>query len=580
VIEKAIIPKLLERQKIAGLFAVSILKNNSLKFFNTSQKIKKDNNKLKYLLEEKKSQLKGVFATIDDANLVIDFLNDAFLVIDLEGNVMKMNAAAERFFNYNLQNGSINFVDFIYYKDYAYSMNSFAQLLDEGHFHNYIARISTKNKEIKWVKINASIVYDKFNKAIAAQGIIIDITEQREREISIDFFNNLAKSILGKESITEMAWLISNSIANYLGTNDCVIYLVDKTTNTLDQIAVFDNKLSGSKGIINKLSLPIGKGIVGYVAKSGNSEIISDTSKDKRYIIDDAIRLSEITIPIKIDGQVIGIIDAEHKKKDYFKKEHVETLESVANLVVLQFKSALNLRERNKSDIKNRELLKKLKKSNEELQEYAHIVSHDLKSPLRSIAALTSWIKTDNIAAFDEASLQNFEDLELTLQNMDNLISDVLKFASLNAKPTEYKPIDLDLLVRNLINVLYVPENISINILNKLPIVKGDKIRFQQLFQNLIDNAIKFSNKEKGFINIDFKDYNSFYKFSVKDNGIGIQEKHFENIFKIFQSLEKAKNSSGIGLSMVKKIVNIYKGEIWLESKIEKGTTFYFTIKK
>jgi PAS domain S-box-containing protein len=580
VIEKAIIPKLLERQKIAGLFAVSILKNNSLKFFNTSQKIKKDNNKLKYLLEEKKSQLKGVFATIDDANLVIDFLSDAFLVIDLEGNVMKMNAAAESFFNYNLQNGSINFVDFIYYKDYAYSMNSFAQLLDEGHFHNYIARISTKNKEIKWVKINASIVYDKFNKAIAAQGIIIDITEQREREISIDFFNNLAKSILGKESITEMAWLISNSIANYLGTNDCVIYLVDKTTNTLDQIAVFDNKLSGSKGIINKLSLPIGKGIVGYVAKSGNSEIISDTSKDKRYIIDDAIRLSEITIPIKIDGQVIGIIDAEHKKKDYFKKEHVETLESVANLVVLQFKSALNLRERNKSDIKNRELLKKLKKSNEELQEYAHIVSHDLKSPLRSIAALTSWIKTDNIAAFDEVSLQNFEDLEMTLQNMDNLISDVLKFASLNAKPTEYKPIDLDLLVRNLINVLYVPENISINILNKLPIVKGDKIRFQQLFQNLIDNAIKFSNKEKGFINIDFKDYNSFYKFSVKDNGIGIQEKHFENIFKIFQSLEKAKNSSGIGLSMVKKIVNIYKGEIWLESKIEKGTTFYFTIKK
>jgi PAS domain S-box-containing protein len=580
VIEKAIIPKLLERQKIAGLFAVSILKNNSLKFFNTSQKIKKDNNKLKYLLEEKKSQLKGVFATIDDANLVIDFLSDAFLVIDLEGNVMKMNAAAESFFNYNLQNGSINFVDFIYYKDYAYSMNSFAQLLDEGHFHNYIARISTKNKEIKWVKINASIVYDKFNKAIAAQGIIIDITEQREREISIDFFNNLAKSILGKESITEIAWLISNSIANYLGTNDCVIYLVDKTTNTLDQIAVFDNKLSGSKGIINKLSLPIGKGIVGYVAKSGNSEIISDTSKDKRYIIDDAIRLSEITIPIKIDGQVIGIIDAEHKKKDYFKKEHVETLESVANLVVLQFKSALNLRERNKSDIKNRELLKKLKKSNEELQEYAHIVSHDLKSPLRSIAALTSWIKTDNIAAFDEVSLQNFEDLEMTLQNMDNLISDVLKFASLNAKPTEYKPIDLDLLVRNLINVLYVPENISINILNKLPIVKGDKIRFQQLFQNLIDNAIKFSNKEKGFINIDFKDYNSFYKFSVKDNGIGIQEKHFENIFKIFQSLEKAKNSSGIGLSMVKKIVNIYKGEIWLESKIEKGTTFYFTIKK
>jgi PAS domain S-box-containing protein len=570
VIEKANIPKALERQKKARSLAEPILMSNSLELYNISRKIKKENNKLEDLLEEKKSQLKGVFGTI----------NDAYLVTNLEGNVMNMNDVAESFFGYNLQNESINVVDLIYSKDYAYAMNSFIQLLDIGHFHDYILRISTKNQEIKWVKINASIIYDKFNKAIAAQGIISDITEQREGEISLDFINNLAKSILGKESITEMAWLISNSIANYLGTNDCVIYLVNQTTNTLDQIAVFDNKLSGNKGIINRLTLPIGKGIVGYVAKTGNSEIISDTSKDKRYIIDDAIRLSEITIPIKIDGQVIGIIDAEYKEKDYFKKEHVKTLESAANLVVLQFKSALNLRERNKSEIKNRELLKKLKKSNEELQEYARIVSHDLKSPLRSIAGVTSWIKTDNIAAFDEASLQNFEDLDITLQTMDNLISDVLKYASLNAKVIEDKPIDLDSLVRNLINVLYVPENISINILNKLPIVKGCEVRFQQLFQNLIGNAIKFSNKEKGFINIDFKDYNSFYKFSIKDNGIGIQKKHFENIFKIFQSLEKAKNSSGIGLSMVKKIVNIYKGEIWLESKIEKGTTFYFTIKK
>ncbi len=479
-----------------------------------------------------------------------------------------------------MQDEAINVADVIYTKDYAYAMNSFDQLLELGHYHDYIVRIITKSKEIKWVQINASIIYNKFNKAVAAQVITRDITKQREEKITLDLINNIAKSILGKESITEIGWLISNSIANYLGTNDCVIYLVNESTSTLEQIAVFDNKLSGNRGIINKLILPIGEGIVGYVSKTGKSEIISDTSKDKRYIVDDAIRFSEIAIPIMSNGQVIGVIDAEHKEKDYFKKEHINTLESIANLVVLQFKSALNLRELKKVEIKNRELLKKLKKSNEELQEYAHIVSHDLKSPLRSIAALTSWIKTDNIAAFDKSSLQNFKDLEITLETMDNLISDVLKYASLDAKVLEDKPVKLDSLIRNLINVLYVPENISINILNKLPIIKGDKIKFQQLFQNLIGNAIKFSNKEKGFINIDVEDYNSFYKFSIKDNGIGIRKKHFKSIFKIFQSLEKAKNSSGIGLSIVKKIVDIYDGEIWLESKIEIGTTFYFTIKK
>ena len=570
MIEKGIIQRALERQKKARSIAEQILESKSLELYNTSQELKKDKNKLEDLLEEKKSQLKGVFKTI----------NDAYFVIDLEGNVLKMNDVAKVFFGYNLQDEAINVADVIYTKDYAYAMNSFDQLLELGHYHDYIVRIITKSKEIKWVQINASIIYNKFNKAVAAQVITRDITKQREEKITLDLINNIAKSILGKESITEIGWLISNSIANYLGTNDCVIYLVNESTSTLEQIAVFDNKLSGNRGIINKLILPIGEGIVGYVSKTGKSEIISDTSKDKRYIVDDAIRFSEIAIPIMSNGQVIGVIDAEHKEKDYFKKEHINTLESIANLVVLQFKSALNLRELKKVEIKNRELLKKLKKSNEELQEYAHIVSHDLKSPLRSIAALTSWIKTDNIAAFDKSSLQNFKDLEITLETMDNLISDVLKYASLDAKVLEDKPVKLDSLIRNLINVLYVPENISINILNKLPIIKGDKIKFQQLFQNLIGNAIKFSNKEKGFINIDVEDYNSFYKFSIKDNGIGIRKKHFKSIFKIFQSLEKAKNSSGIGLSIVKKIVDIYDGEIWLESKKKKGNTFYFTIKK
>ncbi len=163
---------------------------------------------------------------------------------------------------------------------------------------------------------------------------------------------------------------------------------------------------------------------------------------------------------------------------------------------------------------------------------------------------------------------------------MENLISDILKYLSLDAVVSEEEEVNLNFLVKKVIHVLYVPDTISINILNSLPTVKGDKIKFNQLFQNLIDNAIKFSNKEKGFINIDVEDCNSFYKFSIEDNGIGIEKRYFDTIFKIFQSLKIEKNSSGIGLSVVKKIVNIYKGEVWLESEIEKGTTFYFTIKK
>ena len=142
------------------------------------------------------------------------------------------------------------------------------------------------------------------------------------------------------------------------------------------------------------------------------------------------------------------------------------------------------------------------------------------------------------------------------------------------------KDVDLNSLFDDLRKIILIPENISLNILKKLPIVKGDSTKFKQLFQNLVSNAVKFSNKEKGVIEIDYIVEASFYLFSVKDNGIGIEKKHHEKIFKIFHSLNKSKESTGIGLSIAKRVVELYKGDIWLESEEGKGTTFYFTIKK
>ena len=134
--------------------------------------------------------------------------------------------------------------------------------------------------------------------------------------------------------------------------------------------------------------------------------------------------------------------------------------------------------------------------------------------------------------------------------------------------------------VNDLKKILYVPENVEIVIHNSLPTVHGDKVKLQQLFQNLISNAVKFIDKEKGTVEIDFKEHTSFYEFSVKDNGMGIEKKHHKKIFKIFHALDKSKTSSGIGLSIVKKIIDHYGGEIWLESEVSKGTIFHFTLKK
>lgn len=691
-----ILNRALAREKLARKHAERILEEKSLKLFNTAEELKEANEKLELLLEEKTSELRGVFENI----------NDAYLIIDMEGNALKMNNVAKALFGYDLSKERLNVTELIYKPDANYAFKSFKKLRETGVFSDYTARIITKTRLVKWVHINASIIYDKRQQPIAAQGVIRDITEdkrtreliqeqkkeldvivnnsslgiiltqsgniqrtneaiqnalgytekelskmsikdvsfvedfpelekylikmdsgeldnfsinkkykkkdgsilwartninavrdslgnvkyqvalieditsERNRSLIIDTINNVAKSILGKMDIYEIAWEITNNIAEYLNSNDCVIYLVDHEKNILEQITAYGEKVDSKNHIINKIILPIGTGIVGTVAKTGTAELIRNTELDNRYILDDEKRLSEITVPIISDGKVIGIIDSEHKEKNYFTKEHLQTLKSIANLVAMQLKSAINLREREKAESKNKDLLKELEKSNDELQEYAHIVSHDLKSPLRSINALVSWIKEDNQGKLDVASLRNFGLIETTLEKMEQLISDILLYSSIGAETTEEHAVDLNSLIEDIKQILFIPEHISIQVLKKLPVVYGDKVKLQQLFQNLIGNAIKFNDKEKGVVKIDVSNKKSYYQFSIYDNGVGIDKKYHDKIFKIFHSLNENKESSGIGLSIVKKIINSFKGEVWVESEPGKGATFHFTIKK
>ena len=163
---------------------------------------------------------------------------------------------------------------------------------------------------------------------------------------------------------------------------------------------------------------------------------------------------------------------------------------------------------------------------------------------------------------------------------MEHLISDVLNYSSIVADNTITTDVNTNELVNGLINILYIPEHIEIKLVNTLPVVKGDKTKLQQVFQNLVSNAIKFSDKDKGIIEIDFLSKKDHYQFSIKDNGIGIEKKFHDKIFKIFHVLNKSKDSTGIGLSIVKKIINLHEGEIWLKSQPKIGSTFYFTLKK
>lgn len=230
---------------------------------------------------------------------------------------------------------------------------------------------------------------------------------------------------------------------------------------------------------------------------------------------------------------------------------------------------------------KQRELLLgNLEKQNKALNEYAHMVSHDLKAPLRSIDALLNWFIEDNAAILDDNNKKSLQLILSNVEKMDLLIKGILDYSSIDNQDIVNRKIDLNLLMEDIFRTIFIPDHVEIHINNKLPKVFGNDFRFKQLFQNLIQNAIKYNNKEKANIEIGSEENEQEIKFYIKDNGIGIPEKYQQKIFEIFSKLENNDHSTGIGLSIVKKIVDLYKGRIWLESQENIGTTFYFTILK
>ena len=224
-------------------------------------------------------------------------------------------------------------------------------------------------------------------------------------------------------------------------------------------------------------------------------------------------------------------------------------------------------------------LLDELAYQNQELSDYAHMVSHDLKSPLRSIDTLSAWLKEDYKDKLDENGKNSLNLIRNNVEKMDTLIKGILEYSTIGKNRIDIYDVDTNKLITDIVDIIYIPEHITVAYYD-LPVVKGDKYRLQQLFQNLISNAISYNDKETGRVEIGVSEKDEFWEFYVKDNGKGIEEVYFEKIFKTFQKLENKMESTGIGLSIVKKIVDLYGGKIWLTSQLNLGTTFYFTLKK
>ena len=220
-----------------------------------------------------------------------------------------------------------------------------------------------------------------------------------------------------------------------------------------------------------------------------------------------------------------------------------------------------------------------LEKRNQELYKFTYVVSHDLKAPLRAISSLAEWIEEDIEAKLNDDTRQNFELLKNRVNRMQRFIESLLKYSRIGREKTPPETFSVKDLLVDIIDSLAPPTTFAIAIGEFMPTLKTQKIALEQVFTNLISNAIKHHPNQAGKIAISTTEDEKFYYFSVTDDGSGIAPEHQERIFRIFQTLSNRDQSdnTGIGLSIVKKIVESQGGTIELESAIGKGTTFRFS---
>jgi len=266
------------------------------------------------------------------------------------------------------------------------------------------------------------------------------------------------------------------------------------------------------------------------------------------------------------------------------KGEGIPVLESVNSIKfggkLLLLETFIDIRERKKMEELTAQLIHDRELANNELKDFVYIISHDLKAPLRAIGSLSQWLYSDYQDKFDKEGKIQLDLLVNRVNRLQSLIDGILEYSRVGRIRDEKETLDPTVIIREIIDSLSPLSHISVIIGTPLPAVHYEKTRIRQVFSNLIGNAIRYMDKPQGEIHIGCIRDGDYWKFFVKDNGPGIDEKYYDRVFQIFQTLHARDEveSTGVGLTIVKKIVETYGGKVWIESEPGKGSTFYFTI--
>jgi len=502
-------------------------------------------------------------------------------------------------------------------------LESYAALKKDKPFESEYRTIDADG-EVHWVLARGIIEHDDTGEAVRFPGVVIDITERKTAENNLNFLTRASTQFSASMDYRQTLHNIASVVVPHLA-DWCSIDMLD-ADGQLEQVVVIHKdpkKVAWAKALRAKqgppdMSTPTG---VPHVIRTGEPElwpIITDemlvaSARDEKELklIRSVGFSSVIVVPMKIDDHVIGALSmVATESRLHYKPIDLEAATALANRAALAVYNA-NLYRAAQKELEEREWLqqqletannilesrvrerteqlqstnKNLERSNQELQDFAYVASHDLQEPLRKIQAFSNLLESEYADQLGEGK-DYVERMRNAAARMGTLIEDLLSFSRVTTKPRVDVDVPLNKIVEGVMSDLEsrIEETGGKMIVGKLPTVKADPTHMRQLFQNLIGNALKFHKPDTApVVNVSCKDtHQTFYEIKVTDNGIGFDQKYVDRIFAVFQRLHDrdSYDGTGIGLAVCRKIVERYGGTITAKSTKHKGATFVIRLPK
>jgi PAS domain S-box-containing protein len=536
-----------------------------------------------FILNNQKIRLKAEEALVEKTiqlNFALETSQAGAWNLDLEDGTATRTLLHDQIFGYKTLLPEWTFNDFmkhVFPEDRSLVQSSFNKAIETKGSWRLECRIIRFDGEIRWIKAVGSHVQNKLTNHLSMTGVVQDITEYK---MAIE---NL-KTISEKQAITNKELVFQNKEKEKLVAK---LDIADKERRKANEylenlfryanapIIVWDTQLNITR-FNPAFEALTGRKAIDVIGMSIEILFPPDQRKESLKIIkelDKEKRMETVEIDIAhINGTRKTVLWNSAAIKDVDGNKIIATIAQGQDITVRkQIAENLNI------------TLDSLENSNKELEQFAYIASHDLQEPLRMISSYTQLLERRYKDKLDDEANEFIHFAVDGANRMQMMINDLLEYSRISTRGKELKEIAVSITLEKVISILQLKIDDSSTIITNdtLPLVKGDESQLFRVFQNLIENAIKFKKKsENPKIHISCQKKNEFYEFSVKDNGIGMDMKYKDKLFIIFSRLHSSKEypGTGMGLSICKRIIERHGGKIWFDSKVNEGTTFYFTL--